>query len=1143
MKFFFNKQRLLPPLFFLSISGLLIFSWFRFGYIYGGGDVGLQTYNPSRILEIASYIWWEATGPGSPTPQGLTAIPFNLIFSLLSLLGFNPVMLQASLFFLILLGMGLGMYLLILFLFGKDYRKYAILAGLFYMFNPYMMIQVWHRFVHSTFFFSAAVPFLIIFWMKWIRNRDSLSLLIFLAINLFALYAFGTIAYILTLWLLLFLITIPEIILPWSNLNNTKKVVFLFFIGFLLWLLTNSWWLIPIFTIAPSFLSEQHSNEQTLTTLYTLGYQTVLPYSLQMINPFYLFSQLDFGSSYENVFLRTVPWIFVAIIFIGLIRGIFNPKSAKWSVIYLVILVLSKGVASPLGYFYIFGMKHFFSLGVLRNPFEKMGILLPLVSSILIVVGTKIIYDFFKERINTKFVKISLLLTFLLIFSFCWPMFTGQIFGKFDKPGFVEVPKSYNEADLWIKSDYSKNVNSNPGKILHLPLTTGESITYKWEHGYSGLEPSPLLFTSMPSLSHGFNIKQVDNSLSSLYQVFHKPSLVTPKIILRLLQDFNVRYIVLHKDTKWEGGEFYNPNQTEEVLNNLDFLESSQKFGELVVYKVADRYFRPKISLTSNFDWIYPPESSSLWPWILSEDRILITDLENQKKEGVDSLSTNTLIFPKTSFIYTETSSSATLQLINQLVSNPNLDILWLDPLTRLKKIYKTNNEIQGEEINDKLISASLKILSILRTIFVENKPIPSLLDEYSDEMKDILSSNSAVVSYYARDKAISNIFQVHLYMLRVIANKFQSEKVVKIGDSLKYSLIKNNFISLYYQEGKSSLLEKTVLKFEIPKDLDYELVFTAPSGKDLYQDKIRRVTTIIDGKTDYLVSTKINNVISLGQTYLSAGTHEIVLPALYSDNLVTSTEGNVILENAAFLDKSTIKIDSIEKVSYFENKIDYVSGLDTYQISFSAKVDRGNGFYIQLVQDTDTKESGQVNHQVNQFINQTPEQDWRNYTFPPPTLRATTKNASIRFLTAPAQNSVLIKDLKVFRLFNEDIILRKVGKSGEVSESSVLINQKSPIFYKGKFHLDKPSLLIFSESYHPDWKLTLFKGGQQNTADDQFLANLYSNAWFIKGDGDYDFKLEFEPQKMVNYGIIIALITYGGLVLYGIVSHFSKKK
>jgi len=372
MRFIFNKQWLFPFLFFLSISGLLVFSWFRFGYIYGGGDVGLQTYNPPRILEISRYIWWEATAPGSPTPQGLTAIPFNLMFSLLKLLGFSPVMLQVSLFFLILLSMGLGMYLLILFLFGKDYRKYAILGGLFYMFNPYMMIQVWHRFVHSTFFLSAALPFLIIFWIKWIRDKNTGALLIFLFINLFSLYAFGTIAYILTLWLLLFLITLPEIIFPWSDLQNAKKVLLLFLTGFLFWFLTNIWWLLPIFKIAPSFLSEQHSNEQTLATLYTLGYQTILPYSLQMINPFYLFSQLDFGTSYQNVFIRIIPWIFVAIIFVGLVRGIFNSKFAKWSVIYLVVLIFSKGVASPLGYFYVFGMKHFFSLGVLRNPFEKI---------------------------------------------------------------------------------------------------------------------------------------------------------------------------------------------------------------------------------------------------------------------------------------------------------------------------------------------------------------------------------------------------------------------------------------------------------------------------------------------------------------------------------------------------------------------------------------------------------------------------------------------------------------------------------------------------------------------------------------------------------------------------------------------------
>lgn len=1151
MRFSFNKN-LIPYVFFLVLSGIIIFSWFRFGYIYGGGDVGLQTYNPIRISHIVGYIWWEATAPGSPTPQGLTALPFNVIFSFLKFAGFTPLLLQASLFFLVLFCMGLGMYKLILFILGSDYKKFAYAGALFYIFNPYMMIQVWHRFVHSTFFISAALPFLIIYWLKWIRNRSPIDLLIFLLINLLALYGFGTIAYILTLWLLLFLITLPEIIFPWSGFKKTKSIIVLFLIGFLFWITTNIWWILPIFKIAPSFLSEQHSNEQTLATLYALGFQTVIPYSLQMINPFYLFLQLDFGSSYQGIFIRLFPWIFVGIIFTGLIKGIYSPIYARWVLIYIVILILAKGIASPFGYFYDIGMRYFLPLGVLRNPFEKIGVLLPLISSILLAIGLKFCIDILKTRIDRKILQFGFGVILLLIISFCWPMFSGQIFGKIDNPEFVQVPNSYNEVDQWIKGDYSKDLYQNPGKILHLPLTKTESVNYKWEHGYNGLESSALFFTSAPSISHGFNIKQVDNSLEALYQVFHR-SPVIPDLILRLLQDFNVKYIVLHKDTKWQGGEFYDPLQTEEVLNDLYYLEKPKKFDNLIVYKISDNFFKPKINLSTQYDLIYPPFSPSLWPWILSQDRTILTQIGGKNISSLDLNPKNTLIFPKNSFSYTEASPSSVLALIDQLIPNKNYDDLWLKPLIDLKEVYRVNNEVQGKEVNDILISASRELLEILRSIFIENKVLSmKSLKDYANKIDKMLFSNSDIVSYYPTNENILAIIQTQLYMLRVIANKAQlnTPEVNKIADEIKQKLVDKNFISSSYQEGTlSDISEKKVFKFEIPKDSEYEFLLTAPGTENVYQDKFKNITVIINGTSQRLTTERKGNLISLGNFRFQKGAHEIDLPVLYSDNLISTDRNGIKAENATFLDQNTVKIESLgNNVGFLQNTINNVVGGDVYKITFDAKVEKGNGFHIRIAQDTDVaNRDGQVSYALNQFVNQSSDQDFTNYSFVIPSMRISTRVATILFIVPNdsvglSSPSLLIKNLQVMKLFNEDVLLHKVeiGSEDKV-EGKVSIHQVNPVFYTGKINLEKPSLFIFKESYHPGWKLTLEKQGQKQTIESHYIANLYSNAWYINDIGDYNFKLEFEPQKFVSYGLLVAVISYVGLILYSIVRSFKR--
>src|SRR3989344_1520605 len=114
----------LPTFFFFILSLVLIFSWFRDGFIYGGGDVGLQTLNPQRTLENARFIWWEAIAPGTPIPQGLTSLPFHFIFSKLQLIGFSSLMIQSSTFFILIFFMGYGMYRFILFIFGSKFEKY-----------------------------------------------------------------------------------------------------------------------------------------------------------------------------------------------------------------------------------------------------------------------------------------------------------------------------------------------------------------------------------------------------------------------------------------------------------------------------------------------------------------------------------------------------------------------------------------------------------------------------------------------------------------------------------------------------------------------------------------------------------------------------------------------------------------------------------------------------------------------------------------------------------------------------------------------------------------------------------------------------------------------------------------------------------
>src|SRR3989338_2742963 len=251
-KSWFNKT-LLVVLIFLIVSLILILSWFKDGHFYGGLDVGLPTYNPQKVFEMAKYIWWDNVAPWFLIPHVITSISLYFFLSFLQFLGIGSVGIQAILFSTLLFLMGFGMYLLTLSIIGQDKKIYAVIAGLFYIFNPYMMTQIWHRFVHTSFLFMASIPFLILFWRLWIKSGNYLFLLYFLLVNLLASYMFGTIAYVFPLWLIMSLFSISEIFLPWENKSHLIKILWRSALGSAFWILLNSWWLIPV-------RSEEHTS-------------------------------------------------------------------------------------------------------------------------------------------------------------------------------------------------------------------------------------------------------------------------------------------------------------------------------------------------------------------------------------------------------------------------------------------------------------------------------------------------------------------------------------------------------------------------------------------------------------------------------------------------------------------------------------------------------------------------------------------------------------------------------------------------------------------------------------------------------------------------------------------------------------------
>ncbi len=1169
-----KKVFLLPLLLFLTLSAVLIFCWFRFGFMYGGGDTGLPTYSPQAGFNINKDIWWDSLAPGIPVAQGLTSVPLMLFLSIPQALGASPVFIQAFLFFILLFLIGYGMYLLALYIFGKDKILLAYAAGIFYVFNPYMMIQIWHRFIHNSMVFVAFLPFLVLTWLWWIRKRDPKFLLLFLLANFLAVYVYGTIAFIVAVWTLLFSITLLEVLVPWKGKETTLKIFFAFLMGLLFWLLTNSWWLIPTFSISPALFATQHTIDDSLSTLISLSAQTILPYTLRLINPFYLYWHADFGNIYHTLLFNLISWIPLLFVFIGFIKGLKKKAYAFWSLLFLIVIFLGKGAAPPFSFPYIFGFSNFFPLGVIRNPFEKLGILLPLVFAILFALGLRWVLMQLDKYIGRfrAYCVLGIIVCFYM--SFFWPMFAGKLFGTLDKQNFVEVPKSYTQANDWIKRDLGNTTNSWEGRILHLPLPKSEAVSYNWQYGYNGVEPSAAIFTSLPSIARGLAVPGVSDALSGLSLIFHTPYASNQEVILKMLKDFNIKYIILHKDINWLNGELYSPYETENFLNKWEFLEKAVIFENLTIYKLKTDYFSPKIIISDNVELLKPARKNLFWSWIVSTPSAeMVSALSEEQDKSLINKIDKIIISSERGELsrnFEVPEFHGNLENFNHIRILPTSPFYFLLEIKEsLSLIAKSQFEIQQRKIiyAEKRLVEMYKIRRMEESGIISKEKGKKLGDLQIERYRKILIEifdevfvpDAVVINGYQADTL--DVFLRHLGLLNYIKGGISDQNEKKTIDNLTILITKllvaKGLIPEHQlkNEDISNQQYNQLYLFSIPLRLNYEVLMNRPETKNIYPNNLSELDFQVDDQRMRMTQEGEQKLMSFGEVQIESGEHSMNILGLPSINLVSSISlmnkvGDVRVSDLGIVEIISGKQDS----SYIESNIDPAYGGDSYLISFDFQLLSGIGIRVQVSQDTDQLSSDPdelgLGYNNYYFPGSSASNQWRRFEGNV-VLRSNTQKAKLRIQAEPWDDCLtvlgdkkkcadekvsktynqssrfLIRNINVVRILNNDIFLRadlalvqSASPSGMVLEAQKLSSSQ----YLGKVRIIRPTWIFFKESFDPGWELSLYNGKEIYRPREHLLANSYANAWVIEKTGDYDFTLNYSPQKFIKIAILFAI-------------------
>ncbi len=1137
-KFYINAF-LQERVFIIFVITSLTVIWFRKGLILGSGESGLPFYNTQRLLDTTSHIWSD-TPLGGTSAIGAASLPFYTIINFLLKSGLPGFLVQAFVYWFIFLCGALSIHQVSTLIHNNN-RLTRLSSSLFYIFNPIVHVAVLHRFQYPMLFFYGFIPLGFLIYFYGLTKRKYIYIILLNTLTLFFSFMFVGPAFFLLLILVFGLLSLSVfcIFLTKKKLDLFPILYFVLFI--LTFVLLHLWWFYPLVT--PLFSSQStalrfFNPSGNVDTFLGISKQLQSVASVFRMFPirFYEGNGSVWGWLYYSPLFVILSFIYLTAYIASLFRKQKQLIFLFFVFLSLVVMFLMKGALPPLGGIFLFFISKLSPLQVFRNPFEKIGLLLPFALAIPVGLGIDMIADSISKKFKESKLFVSVILLVLIFPVYMFPIVNGLVFTGGAKPAddirigqYVKVPDYYTSAREWFNAN-----TKEPFRVLALPIN-GEGMTYVWDYGYSGVELSNNIF-DQPFISYSTG----QSFLEDMVNTINKYLLTSPENLWSLAQAMNIKYFMVREDIDYKERRTLAPLDVTSIIEKLyPNIKNSERFGRLNLFEIEPRLFESRIYVNSNPVLASDPFQKTLelipfYPYT-SHD-LLVTPITNLSSDRIYK------------FVLVRGNDVKKLKLEGD-GDIPVLPFVRFGPGHILNKLVRLKEALQLKTIRSPDLRVDFRS-SILGKRVAEMQQSPSqrksILKDYKDELQSF--SKDYINSHANSQEAMKNLL-LHKNLLSDLSREDNSvsTEVQTIVNEIDELLKKTSNKPQYTTQ------RERVLRFDVPIDGLYDVLIAKEDWSNYY-NTLTNITLDLDGKPSEVNMSDEKTALNLGNFFLEKGSHEISF-----DN---PTKNNLIL---APLEETILSTEGNEEVIYklpFK-KFDTYS---TYELYFEYFIDKGYGPIVAVEQDSDEFSESKIVHRIQSvLIKNEYNYGWKQHassfklfpntreavlTFKVPAwgdCKAVVKMSYKKYCKDEVfrkkflkDSQVRIRNIRIDRVFTNSVVIRKeTTLVNSPRPPEISFKEISPALYKIEIkNAGNPFFLNLSTAYDPNWKA--YEGRSMISEENHVISNGYSNGWFIDKKGNYSLTLEYLPDRTYRFAQIISVIV-GGLYIFIILLRLKK--